>query len=356
MTRYESIYEGGTPGANVSTISAGTALHYVNPGSGSIVYDGPQVAHGSVSAKHNLASGSPSYQQVGSGSTDLNATELAARFYMYRTDSPGASMTPSVLYFLNAAGTVRLASVNFEASTGKMYVRDAAGTVLYTTPSAVPVNTWVRIELRAKVGAAGTGQIAFATYTGDSTTPDNTYTNTTTAAMGTTNFGSVAAGKFGSEAWSTAFWVDDFAVETAPAGAFIGPVATTPADTVRPNSLISNAGAWAPTSGATIPGALSDSSDATYVENPGSTLSETVVVGLGSLTAGKITLKVRCCLKPGETAGALKAELRQGATVIATFNINPTSTTLADYTYTLSGAEQAAVTDRTALRVALVAN
>ena len=44
----------------------------------------------------------------------------------------------------------------------KVYVRDAAGTVLYTTPSALAVNTWVRIELRCKIGAAGTGAIAVA--------------------------------------------------------------------------------------------------------------------------------------------------------------------------------------------------
>lgn len=358
MTRYDSTYEGGASGGTVSTSSAGTALHFVNPGSGTIQYDGAQFAHGALAAKHSQAAGSSSYQQVGSGTTDLNATELSARFYMYRTDSPGAAQTPMMLVFGNAAGTVRLASINFEATTGKMYVRDTAGTVLYTTTSAVATNTWVRIEMRAKVGAAGVGAIAAAWYTGDSTTADFSYSNTTTANMGSTNFGMVGVGKFTTEAWATAFWIDDIAVDNAPTGAvtnFIGPVVASATSTATPSGTVSNAGAWAATSG-TVHGVLSDSSDASYVENPGSVTSETVVVSMTPLTTGNISVKVRCRLKPGETAGTFKAEVRQGASVIATFNINPTSTSFADYTYALTTGEQAAVTDRTALRVALIAN
>ena len=116
---------------------------------------------------------------------------------------------------------------------------------------------------------------------------------------------------------------------------------------IRPASYIS-AGAWTPSTGASLFDTINETpaDDATYNTTPSASNFE-VKLGAGSapgVTTGHIA-RYRA-----QGTGSLTVRLMQGATVIAT---NTPSITAAyqTFTFTLSGAEAAAITDYTDLRL-----
>ena len=229
MTAFRNTSEGGTLAAGVTTGNSGgasgDAYKYVgiNGSGATIVFDGTHPAHGTKSLKFTPVSGSTEQVQFGgSGVDSLASTIPAVCAYYYFTALP--TDATGIMFFYDEVGT-RRASVHIDG-TGKLYVRDSGSTALWTAASALPTAAQIRVEMRIKVLTATTGEIYFAYYLGDSTTAVGTFT-VTSANLGTGNIGSIPIGKLSNSTYATAFWVDDFAVETA-ATAFIGPANTAP--------------------------------------------------------------------------------------------------------------------------------
>jgi hypothetical protein len=125
------------------------------------------------------------------------------------------------------------------------------------------------------------------------------------------------------------------------------------ATTVRPSSTVSST-AWTVSGASSVHAALSDETDASYVEsgdNPAGTLFE---VGLPPIATGDITVAVRMQQAGATPSESVAVSLRQGATQIAvrTYTLTTAWTT---YQFTTTSAETAAITDRSALRVRAVA-
>ncbi|UQX89204.1 PKD domain-containing protein [Jatrophihabitans telluris] len=211
MTTYTLDFEGGTNGSSVSA-SGWTVI----PGSGAaITYDNTRAAHGVQSAKLVPASGIASSVYVNT----LNTTTAAIRGYFYfstiTSDDEwlfkfgGAGNSTDLIGKLNSAGALRL--------------QDTTGTK-WTAASALPLNQWVRIEMRLDLGA-NTAQLVY--YLGDSTTPvTGGDSGTISVSAGTIiNYG--VFGRPNNGTYTTPFWVDDVRLVDSSAS-LIGPVPVPP--------------------------------------------------------------------------------------------------------------------------------
>lgn len=108
-------------------------------------------------------------------------------------------------------------------------------------------------------------------------------------------------------------------------------------------SVESGAG-WTAVGAANVPAAVNDALDTTYGQSP--TLTNTyqpIKMKLSTLGAGDLTIKVRLS---GDNSGAARVRLMQGTAVIATWNITGMPATATDYSYPLTTAQTAAITDR----------
>lgn len=119
---------------------------------------------------------------------------------------------------------------------------------------------------------------------------------------------------------------------------------------LRPTSDIS-AGAWTPSSGLTLAPMLNEAvaDDASFIQTTSSSTSE-VAFGTGlspGVTTGH-TIRFRA-----KGIGALSVSLVQGATVISTFTPSMT-TSYALYSWTLSGAEAATISNYSDLRLRFI--
>lgn len=121
--------------------------------------------------------------------------------------------------------------------------------------------------------------------------------------------------------------------------------------TVYPTSQVSNAGSWVNVGGATSYGVLADGSDSTYIETPSSPAGASIALGLDNLASGQVTVTARARYSSG-SSGSVTVKLMQGATVIATWTQALTST-MAAYSFTTTAPQTAAITDFSALRVAI---
>jgi len=437
-------FENGTNGAAITpSSSAGTGvttLSLVSVGSGStFTFDNTRAAHGTLSAKITPAAAVSTLGQY-----TMSTTGMAWRGYFYLT-----AITGDDIYIarLEGAGTTtRILSMHLDFA-GKMVIRDASAGNLYTSTTAVPLNTWVRFELYGVVGNTTTnGVIKAAMYTADGTTPIDSVFSTTTANLNGTGFSLVQFGKCNTSNYATAFWMDDILVNTSatdligpytanlppsvtagadisvvkntvanltstasdadgtiasyawtfdslPAGAttptltngttanasFTAAVAgvytaritvtddvgatafdtmtvSVPSTSLRPGSVVSNPGSWTNVGGAGDAAlATADELDATYAQSPAAPANAVTTFALsGTLESGLITVKVRADIDTA-VAGTLVVDLMQSTTLIATRTFS-LSTTKTDFSYTLTSGENAAVTDRSALRIRVTAN
>ncbi len=229
-------FEGVAAGTTLSTSNSGgagqTAFDYVGIGSGgAITYDTSQFMHGSSSIKL-LPGGSASLnvQYGGTGGQSFNATRLAARGY-FRFSAAWTAGTP-LISITNTSGA-RVCAI-YAGADNKISVRDSSAT-LWSPASTLPANTWLRWEVYVEIGAAGTGKLKFAVYAGDSTTPLETYTNTTTANMGTAQIATCVFGNVNANAsFTNPYWLDSPTV-TDEVSDFLGPVVNAaPTITVSP--------------------------------------------------------------------------------------------------------------------------
>jgi hypothetical protein len=146
--------------------------------SGNITYTDVQAAHNTHSYRVQTAAGTAIFAGLSVGTA---VSAAAARFYLYLNSYPTAAIDS--LQQLRAT-TGRAATLGL-TTAGRLTVYNSAGAVIQTAPSgnALPLNTWVRVELRAVVGAgASDGTIAAAFYLGDSATEEWSYVSATVNA------------------------------------------------------------------------------------------------------------------------------------------------------------------------------
>lgn len=121
---------------------------------------------------------------------------------------------------------------------------------------------------------------------------------------------------------------------------------------VVPESQISNAGVWVPNGAASNVAALADASDATSADTPSNPTSASLIVKLGSLTSGQVSITHRSRYQTGGS-GSITVKLKQGATDIASWT-QALTTSYVDYVHTTTSGQTAAISDFTDLRVELL--
>lgn len=208
--------EGAASGTSLTTAnsddnSAGDALDIST--SGTRTYDNAWVNSGSTSWKCEGTSGNTAILAY-----DRTDPSVATRVYFRFTGNPSATCG-----ILQARNSGSMGDVHMRTD-GKLQVTDDAGTILFTTASALSTSTTYRLEhYVAKGTTTSNGKVSFAYYLGDSPTPVESAFVSTTANMGTADVTSMRFGKLTGIASTWAVWFDDVAVEYG-ATAFIGPL------------------------------------------------------------------------------------------------------------------------------------
>lgn len=208
--------EGASSGTTITTAnsddnSAGDALDIST--SGTRTYDNAWVNSGSTSWKCEGTSGNTAILAY-----DRTDPSVATRVYFRFTGNPSATCG-----ILQARNSGSMGDVHMRTD-GKLQVTDDAGTILFTTASALSTSTTYRLEhYVAKGTTTSNGKVSFAYYLGDSPTPVESAFVSTTANMGTADVTSMRFGKLTGIASTWAVWFDDVAVEYG-ATAFIGPL------------------------------------------------------------------------------------------------------------------------------------
>jgi hypothetical protein len=173
MTQLQCGFEQGKHGANVTT-SDGTNTagapywDVVQPGSGTITYDGTRSAYGAMSAKFAAASSSNCYV---AWTTALGTvTRNYGRLYLYMTSYPASSTR--LLNCLSGGTSGFAIGVN---SSGKLQGIDTTGTA-YTFSTVITLNAWVRVDFYV-VHSATVGQHELKLYNRDDQGPSETQTS-----------------------------------------------------------------------------------------------------------------------------------------------------------------------------------
>lgn len=227
MVTVTNDFEGGTNGTTVSTSNAGgtgnTQFNTVSHGTGTTVqFSDEQAAHGGLSVK--MASGATASGFGIRWTTAVGtATTSYIRFYFYATGAPASNTR--LIQFGNASGSTVNATVYWQTNRKFATTNSGIGGGVATT-ATVPLNQWVRIEVKVVVnGASGTHEIRVY-LTPDSATADSTNTasaqNNGTTAVGLWAFGNY----FDSKANVPAFYMDDVGVSTTD---WLGPAVSGPA-------------------------------------------------------------------------------------------------------------------------------
>lgn len=208
--------EGASSGTTITTAnsddnSAGDALDIST--SGTRTYDNSWTHSGTTSWKCEGTSGNTAILAY-----DRTDPSVATRVYFRFTGNPSATCG-----ILQARNSGSMGDVHMRTD-GKLQVTDDAGTILFTTASALSTSTTYRLEhYVAKGTTTSNGKVSFAYYLGDSPTPVESAFVSTTANMGTADVTSMRFGKLTGIASTWAVWFDDVAVEYG-ATAFIGPL------------------------------------------------------------------------------------------------------------------------------------
>lgn len=253
---------------------------------GTPTFDNAHAMHGSNSLKFGGTSGAASY----GAKTGISATAFNMWGYEYFTSAP----TTDTYLGRFLVGSTRILSLHINAA-GKLRVSDNTGTTGVTgwsgsggtsAAAAIPINQQWRWELYGKIGAAAsTGDILFAYFLGDSTTPIETLTISGAANLGTAAITVLNLGKSDTGAYASPFWTDDAGYDLAAAG-LPGPyIAGTPGS-VSTIAAIATAAAAAPTiSGDTLITGGGPAAATATAPAPSLSAGATVTSAKGSATA-----------------------------------------------------------------------
>lgn len=339
--------------------AAGTAATLTNTGGGSgdafLFSDQTGTGTSIWEFSSTAAHGSLGYRIVGNGSRAFfgwngrNTTTMSWRTYIRMTNRPAAEMQiATVRNATTYAGGLNL------TPTGTLKVTKTGGAPIYTGATVLALNTWYRIEMAWSPGTSTTtGRVWYSLFQGDSTTAVENFSAVNTD-LGVAALTGIQMGKHTTaNDWEAYF--DSIAMDDATT-TLLGPLAT-PVASVRPGSTPFNDGNWSSVggSGGTFQ-AAADELDSTYVTTGATPSNAEIIYGMnGTLNAGPVTVKVRASIDTA-VAGTLVVSLMQGSsTAIASRTFNLT-TTITDYSFTTTSAETNLISNRSDLRIRLVAN
>lgn len=348
MTLLQNIFEGGTDSTAVTTGNSGgvsgDAFGEIDTstGLGTVAFT-TVASHGGM-ALRSYGAGNRAF--VGWSGIAAH-TKFATRFYLRLPASPSAETQ----MFVVRNATAWVVGMNITA-TRTLRLTKGDGAAIYTS-SALALDTWYRVEIRGEVGlTTSNGKVWFDVYLGDTGTSLGSYSSTA-ADLGTASLVNVRYGKQGASNTVETLW-DSIAYNNAIStalGAYVPTLAV-----VRPSS-VDDAGGWTNTGGTSLASVLADETDTTYAQSKAApTSDDPFTVSLnGTLAPGAVTVTTRAQADTASPATTLKVELLQGATVIASRTFNMTAS-WADYSFTTTSGETAAITDRTILKVRNTAN
>lgn len=233
MAIIQNSAEGGTNGTTVTTGNSGgtsgTAFAQVTiTGAPTCAFSSAVKAHGSLA--YHLSGVSGDVAKLYLGSTASSAA--AVRVYMYLTSLPSAAQT-----LVQTQDSAFAAPVNININgTNNLFITNAAGSTVYTAPSALAAATWYRLELQTVKGTTtSNGTISFQYYAGDSTTALGSFTSSTTNT-GTNNSLRLVVGKQNSTPTLDAYF-DDLAYDTTstPIGVYTAPANQAPTANAGPD-------------------------------------------------------------------------------------------------------------------------
>lgn len=211
--------------------SDGTTLTAANSGGGSGrafdnvdttgtvtgVFSSAQGMHGSFSYAINASASSTKLLAFGGQNDALGAQQA----YFYFTAYPSGTCAIMAAYSTDTKSTVTI------TSDGRFRVYDDVAQIDESAASAVPLNSWVRIDMITTIGATtSTGRIQVKASTGDTMTTLYNYDSGTTVNTGTANITSYRYGKLDSTPSFSTFYVDDLAFFSS-SSSFINPLTAT---------------------------------------------------------------------------------------------------------------------------------
>lgn len=346
MTMLVATAESGTNGATVDTATYGTdnPWNTVLVGTGATTFTTEQSFKGTKSYKTTFTSSvTAQYMEWIPAAASRTA---AARIYFRLASAVTGSF--QLFTFHKSDGSAKQIGIDIQAS-GVIRIQDAVSAIVGTSAGSIAANQWYRMEIKMDNSggtAAGTADIQF--YLGDSTTPEANLGFTLTGRnFGANNIGAMRVGRFGTNSCTATMYFDDIAYQDTTS-TFIGPSGST---TVRPDSDTSNAGAWTTTGSANGFEVLADESDATFIESPNNPQTPTKRrFHLTTLAPGPVVVTTRAAATAASPATTIGVSLYQNTTLIASWSHSLT-TTITDYSYTLSTGENASITDRSLLYV-----
>lgn len=211
-------------GVAVTSVNSGNQSNAffseVELGTGTITYSTAQSAHGTTSYLFAPDTTSDHFLSI----LRLATNAAALRFYGYFTGAPPVNTEIAQLNTMVPSFTL-LARLVF-TSEGKLSAFNTPGPV-WTSTASIPLNTWVRFELFAALGAtAGDGVIQANMYLHDSLSPLDGF-SLSGAGLGTEPFTMARFGKLSNNAYDAPFYLDDFAVQQGASG-FVGPYSGPP--------------------------------------------------------------------------------------------------------------------------------
>ena len=354
MTQYTQTAEGGTDATAItvgnSGGASGTAFGLVSKtGAATLNFSTVGKAHGTLG-----------YRAVSTGGTTDK--------FSLRTDFTGSDIFADRTYFtLNALPSQAQDLVSyFDAASAHLFqisltagnlirAANATGATLGTNGPALTAGTLYRVEAQWRKGTTTTdGQVAVQLFAGDSTTALWTVGPLTNVNVGITQLKYKYLGDNTAprtlDATFDSLLLDD-ATQTA-----VGPYIAVATASVAPTSVVSGTG-WTAVGAADIPTALANASDATYALSADSPAASTLIVGTnGNLGTGSIVVTPRMSKRDTTTVGTAKVTLLNSAgTPVAAEQTYTLTTTPTDYPYSLTSAENNALTSRSGLQWRIIA-
>lgn len=348
MTLQTYDFEAGTDGAALTAALTQASQVTLNGGSGT--FDAAAAQNGNLGAKFTNVAGSAALARF--SATAANTT-MAFEFAFTAPATPASGMSPTIATLRSATGpSVRI----YYDNLNRICFDEATATGFQPAHTGLTPGTKYRLAVLVVVGTSTTGQVRSNLYLDNTTTPIGSQFVTTAFNAGTTAITAADIGIVNNAGAAHTMRFDDIRFNDGSTTE-IGPVPVTTV-TVTPISVTDNSGAFTNQGGAaSIQAALSDASDATYIESPTAPANKGVTVKLAALAAGATKITVRARLQPaGGPATTQKVELLQGTTVIAAGGVTTVTDTFADYVLALTTTQNNAITDRTNLHVRITAN
>ena len=230
----------------------------------------------------------------------------------------------------------------------------AGGSTSIVSPLITTVSAATQeIQLVAATGQSGTTGVTVPsglTKIIDAYDPATGIGGTTAAILGWNTVQQAAGATPGGDTWT---------ITPSTAGVLLSAITVAikvqvAASSVRPNGTLASTGYTNVGGAASIHAALADESATTYAETTDNPVALTLRESLPELTTGPVTVRVDLSVSAASPAVVATVRLLQGTTVIASWAITPT-TTITTYDRTTDTTQTANITDRTQLRVEIVA-